>query len=66
MKKRKHGLRRKLKHLQRRFSMDTPESFGLRLLAIYKIGYHDGYSDAETDADAMRLLTEATPHNPKH
>ena len=58
MKKRKHGLRR--------FSMDTPESFGLRLLAVYKIGYHDGYSDAEADADAMRLLSEATPHNPKH
>lgn len=66
MKKRKHGLRRKLKQLQRRFTKDTPESFGLRLMAVYKIGYQDGYSDAETDADAMRLLTEARPHKPKH
>lgn len=64
--KKKEGLRRKLKRLQRRFVKDSPESFGLRLLAVYKIGYHDGYADAETDADAMRLLTEATPHNPKH
>lgn len=55
----KGGLRRRLKRMQRRFADDSPVGFGLRLMAVYKIGYHDGYADAETDADAMKLLREA-------
>lgn len=54
-------LHKRLKKVQRRFSSESPEAFGLHLLAVYKHGYNAGYRDGHSDGrstEKWRALSE--------
>lgn len=49
------SLHKRLKKSQRLLTGISPEEFGLRMLAIYRLGYRDGYKRGHADGwDAHR------------